>query len=139
MRYEVELVREGRVIRTTHHGIVDAEEIVAAIEDERALALAHPSVRFVVFDYTDATMAAVDAEGNRRCAEAGARLLAACPGLVLLGVVPKALDYGLSRMFRARVDLAAEEVSAERVDLLRDPAELDAWIEAAFEKGLVAP
>jgi hypothetical protein len=139
VRYEVELVREGRVIYTTHHGVVDAEEIVAAIEDERALALAHPSVRFVVFDYTDATMAAVDAEGNRRCAEAGARLLAACPRLVLLGVVPKALDYGLSRMFRARVDLGPEEVSAERVDLLRDPAELDARIEAAFEKGRVAP
>lgn len=125
MTHETSMEREGRVFRTTYEGAVDADEIVAAIGEQAACARTCPTLRVITFDYTNASMEPVDADGSRRCAEASARLLTEFPDLVMVGVVPSDLDYGLARMFQTRVALAPEAIDVSRVSLVRDRTGLE--------------
>jgi hypothetical protein len=134
MPYQLHLAHDGRVLWNVHRDEVDADEIVRGIEEETEIARTLPGLRIVVFDYRAASMRTVTAADLTRCAEAGARQLIERPELQHLGLVPQALEYGLSRVHQAKLELLPEPVDGGRVTLVRTLEEAEAVIGARLAR-----
>ena len=118
--FEVAIGEDGAAVVTTHHGPVGLAQVLAAMAEEERLLVANPSIRFVVFDYRDATLAPLRPHEIPRTARGAASLLDAHPDLTLIGVVPEALDFGLARMFQNHVQgNPGSSPSPDRLHLVR--------------------
>ena len=125
---ETQLICDQRVIHTQYHGEIDCAEILSAIDEWCALIEANAQIQILIFDYMDASMAPLSKNDVMRIAEKTALLTRNRSALIMIGVVPSALDAGLTNMWRAYSNLDAA-VPDEQMHVTRNLADALAKVE----------
>jgi len=95
-----ELLMDSRVVHTRYHGTINCLEILSCITDWTRLLKQHHELAVLIFDYTDATWAPVTKDEVIQISRATASLTDIRKDVAMIGVVPKDIDYGLSRMWQ---------------------------------------
>ena len=92
---------DNRVIHTRFRGVIDGREILTAIQEwKREIAL-NAEIGVLIFDYTDATMTPLSKDDVIAIAQDTRLLVESRQDLVMIGVMPKDIDTGLTNMWRA--------------------------------------
>ncbi len=119
MPHEINLLFDDKIIHTVYTGVVNCAEIVDAINEWYAINTNTPGVRFVIFDYTDAEMTPFSTEEIQEMARGVKSLVELNPCLILVGALPNALEYGLSRMWVTQSCLSVDGIPEQYTQLFK--------------------
>lgn len=96
-----ELIFGSKVIHTKYNGEIGCSEILSAINDWNDLLNNNKEIKILVFDYIDATMIPLSSNDVIKIAEKTAVLTDTKKDLIMMGVMKKDLDAGLTHMWQA--------------------------------------
>ncbi len=116
---------DGGVI-TTYSGIVTDETVIESARERLSCGRKIESYRYFISDYTDVSKSTVTRSAVQISASLALEASKINKDILLVGVFPTDLGYGMGRMWQA---YAADEETGWKTKVVRSLAEAHIWIQ----------
>lgn len=122
-----ELMNANTVIHGTLRGEITCADLLNSINDWSKILQKHRSIRFLIFDFTNATLNPISSNEVHVIASKTGILTKIKKDLVMIGVTARDLEYGLCRMWKALTGMGTAQLSQNQIHVVRG-------LDKAFEK-----
>lgn len=99
------LVLDNKVIHTQYFGEIVLNDILEQMAEWRDILQVNKSVKYLIFDYTDANLNYLSPADVGEISENTPLLIEPYPQLIMLGVMPHDLSFGLAKMWEKQINL----------------------------------
>jgi len=123
MPYDIKYLDDGGVI-TTYRGIVTDEDILESVKEKCSSAKKLASLRYAVTDCTDVAEFQVTPQGMIENANISKRAAVINRELLVVGVYPDDLSYGMGRLWQGYADITGWSSI-----VVRTKQEAEQWLE----------
>ena len=131
MPYAITYIEENGGVIATYSGITTDEDIIECTNERFLSDEKTRTYKYLVSDYSHVTEYKITPAGMKEMARLAVIASKVNPNIVLLGVTPTDLEYGMARLWNAYAD---DDTTGWETILVRSIEDANEWIEQNLKK-----